>query len=373
MQITIPQSAFARELSLVSGVAEKKTTIPILANVLLCAGEEGVTLTATNLEQGITSHVECTVREPGRITVPAKRLQMLVGALSGDITLRTDDKHYLTVTAGRSRTRIAGMGSESFPELPTGGEFAADLDAKLFARHLASVGCSISRTQSNYATQGALVEIAPESLRAVATDGNRLSFAEVKAKGGSESVSLLFPRAAISRFASIADSLEEGARVAISQDDNHIFLSVGAHILITRKMAGRFPDYGRILPSYSEYSSLSRDEFKAALTRAVQYGSGDAKRVEFNFGEGELTLTAMSPTEGESTETVGCDGPIRGAMGFAAQSILEAISGFSHPRVAAFLGKGPCEFRPMAGAGTDQDPYRVTSDVRFVLMPLAGR
>jgi DNA polymerase-3 subunit beta len=371
VKLTIPAAALVRELSLLQGVVEKKTTIPILSSVRLDAAA-GLTIAGTNLEQAVTSRVECSVQEPGAICLPAVRLLNLARALTGDITIKTDDKHYATITAGRSRSRIAGQSTESWPELPTPPEPVAELDARVFSRHMESVAFAISAEESRFTLNGALLEFDGSILRAVATDGHRMAHAEVDAATCPTPLKLLYPRQAITAYAKLADAAEGGARVALATDDNHIFLTVGPRILTARKLTGNFPDYRRVLPNHETHITVDREEFKAALERVAQFSDERSRAARFAFKDGEILLAAQSIETGESEESVPCEGGVNMEMGFNASYILDALRTITHPRVAVFLrdAKSATELRPMAGAGTEQDPYMVGTGYRVIVMPM---
>src|ERR1035438_8169808 len=119
MEFTVSKADLVRELSLSQGVVEKKTTIPILSNVLLEASGDRITLTATDLELGIRCSCPVRVKKEGAGTVPARKLLDFVRLLpDGDINIKFLENHWASITAGRSKTKIAGMSRESYPELP---------------------------------------------------------------------------------------------------------------------------------------------------------------------------------------------------------------------------------------------------------------
>src|ERR1035438_4601041 len=119
MEFTVSKADLVRELSLSQGVVEKKTTIPILSNVLLEAKNDRITLTATDLELGIRCSCPAKVKKEGSGTIPARKLLDYVRLLPDvDLTIKFLENHWASLTCGRSRTRIAGMSRESFPELP---------------------------------------------------------------------------------------------------------------------------------------------------------------------------------------------------------------------------------------------------------------
>src|SRR5271156_3363248 len=119
MEFTVSKADLVRELSLSQGVVERKTTIPILSNVLLEAREDRIHLTATDLELGIRVSCPAHVKKAGSSTIPARRLLDYVRLLpDGDVQVKIQENHWASLVSGRSRTRIAGMSRESFPELP---------------------------------------------------------------------------------------------------------------------------------------------------------------------------------------------------------------------------------------------------------------
>src|ERR1700688_3801967 len=118
MEFTVNKSDLVRELSLSQGVVEKKTTIPILSNVLLEAVGERIILTATDLELGIRCSCPARVKKEGAGTIPARRLLDYVRLLpDSDVQVKIQENHWASLVCGRSKARIAGMSRESFPEL----------------------------------------------------------------------------------------------------------------------------------------------------------------------------------------------------------------------------------------------------------------
>ena len=131
MEFTVSKSDLVRELSLSQGVVEKKTTIPILSNVLMEAAGDRVILTATDLELGIRCSCPARVKKEGAGTIPARKLLDYVRLLpEAELNVKFLENHWASLTCGRSRTRIAGMSRESFPELPEMPDAVAELPVK---------------------------------------------------------------------------------------------------------------------------------------------------------------------------------------------------------------------------------------------------
>src|ERR1051326_3026231 len=175
MEFTVNRSDLVRELSLSQGVVEKKTTIPILSNVLLEASGERITLTATDLELGIRCSCPARVKKEGSGTVPAKKLLDYVRLLpEGDVNMKFLENHWAAITAGRSRTRIAGMSRDSFPELPPMPEHTAEIPVQTLASMIARTSFAISMEESRFTLNGAFLLTRPEGLTMVATAGHQI-------------------------------------------------------------------------------------------------------------------------------------------------------------------------------------------------------
>src|SRR6516225_6489513 len=179
MEFTVSKSDLVRELSLSQGVVEKKTTIPILSNVLLEAAGDRISLTATDLELGIRCSCPARVKKEGSGTVPAKKLLDYVRLLpDADVNMKFLENHWANITCGRSRTRIAGMSRESFPELPQMPETIAEVPIKTLTSMIARTSFAISMEESRFTLNGALLLMRPEGLTMVATDGHRLAYVQ---------------------------------------------------------------------------------------------------------------------------------------------------------------------------------------------------
>src|ERR1035438_9083488 len=240
MEFTVSKADLVRELSLSQGVVEKKTTIPILSNVLIEAVGERIVLTATDLELGIRCSCPARVKKEGSGTIPARKLLDFVRLLpEGDVAIKFLENHWASITAGRSKTRIAGMSRESFPELPQMPPTIAELPVKTLASMIARTQFAISAEESRFTLNGALLLLSPEALTMVATDGHRLAY--VQAKAGEtgqveQNFRALVPTKAMAELIKLADDAGPEARANFAGDDNHLFFEVGHRLLITRKL-----------------------------------------------------------------------------------------------------------------------------------------
>src|SRR5438045_4082875 len=163
MEFSVNKADLVRELSLSQGVVEKKTTIPILSNVLLEAAADRVVLTATDLELGIRCSCPARIRKEGAGTVPARKLLDYVRLLpEGDVNMKFLENHWCSITSGRSRTRIAGMSRESYPELPQMPEPIAEIPIKVLASMITRTAFAISMEESRFTLNGSLLLLRPD-------------------------------------------------------------------------------------------------------------------------------------------------------------------------------------------------------------------
>ncbi|HVW84907.1 MAG TPA: DNA polymerase III subunit beta [Bryobacteraceae bacterium] len=374
MEFTVSKSDLVRELSLSQGVVEKKTTIPILSNVLLEAHGDRLYLTATDLELGLRTSCPAKIKREGSGTIPAKKLLDYVRLLpDAEITVKFAENHWASLTCGRSRTRIAGMSRESFPELPTMPETVAQIPAKQLSSMIARTMFAISMEESRFTLNGALLLIGAEGLTMVATDGHRLAYVQRSAEQGSNghvSYRALVPRKAMGEITKLADDSAD-PKVRFAGDDNHLFFEFGPRLLITRKLTGNFPDYERVLPQdNTNIARLSKDEIKGAIERVAQFADERSRAIRVQFTTGEVKVFSSSVETGESEESVTSEysGPDL-EIGFNAQYLLDFLRAVSQDHVSFSLKdqKSAGELQPAAAPSEEsgeQEQYR------YVVMPM---
>ena len=372
MEFTVSKADLVRELSLSQGVVEKKTTIPILSNVLLEASGDRLYLTATDLELGLRTSCPAKVKKEGSGTIPARKLLDYVRLLpDADVSIKFAENHWASLTCGRSRTRIAGMSRESFPELPPMPESVAELPVKQLSAMISRTMFAISMEESRFTLNGALLLLGDTGLTMVATDGHRLAYVhrpKTASSNGHASYRALVPRKAMGEITKLGDDAGTD-KVRFAGDDNHLFFEVGARLLISRKLTGNFPDYDRVLPQdNTNIARVMRDEAKGAIERVAQFADERSRAVRVQFTTGEIKIFSSALETGESEESVPCDysGPDL-EIGFNAQYLLEFLRAVPNEQVAFSLKdqKSAGELQPVPGA--DQT---VAEDYRYVVMPM---
>ena len=367
MELTVSKADLARELGLSQGVVEKRTTIPILSNVLLEASGEKLSLTATDLELGIRSECPARVKKEGAGTIPARKLLDYVRLLpDGDINIKFLENHWASITAGRSKTKIAGMSRESYPELPPMPDTITDIPAKQLASMITRTVFAISMEESRFTLNGALLLLKEDATVMVATDSHRLAYVEKVSEKPQKSFRALIPRKAMGEIVKLADESAPESTIAFGGDDNHLFFRFGARLLITRKLSGNFPDYERVLPGdNTNIATLDKNEIKSAIERVAQFADERSRAIRVQFTEGEVRIFSSSVETGESEESVPADyhGPEL-EIGFNASYLLDFLRAIPQDRVAFTL-------KDQKSAGEMQPSAEVLKDkYRYVVMPM---
>jgi DNA polymerase-3 subunit beta len=371
MEFTVSKADLVRELNLSQGVVEKRTTIPILSNVLVEARGDRVQLTATDLELGIRSFCPARVTREGAGTLPVRRLVDYVRLLpDADLSIKFLENDWASITCGRSKTRIAGISRESFPELPQMPEVVAEIPIRILAAMIGKTIFSISSEESRFTLNGALLQLKPQGMIMVATDGHRLAYVETcsEVPGIQAQYKALLPRKAMGEILRLVGESAPDSTVKFAGDENHLFFQFGDRLLISRKLTGTFPDYDRVLPKEHKISvTLGCGEIKAAVERVSQFADERSRAIRVQLCPGEVKVFSSISETGESEESVPAeyDGtPLD--IGFNAQYLLEFLRAISQEQVV-FSFKDPhsaAEVNPASGEGAQEELYR------YVVMPM---
>ena len=368
MEFTVSRADLVRELNLSQGVVEKKTTIPILSNILVEADRDKIVLTATDLELGIRVSCPARVKKSGAGTIPARRLLDYVRLLpEADVVVKTLDNHWASIVSGRSRTRIAGMSRESFPELPVMPPVLAEMPIGVLAGMISKTIFSISTEESRFTLNGALMVLKKGGIVMVATDGHRLAMVESTEElpGVTGAYRALLPRKAMAELQKLAADSDPAAMVRFSGDENHLFFELGERLLLSRKLTGNFPDYERVLPKDQPHVvTISRDEFRGSIERVAQFSDERSRAIRVHVGGGEMKIHSSVSDTGDSEESIPLtyDGPAV-EIGFNAQYLLDFFRAVGTDEVR-FLFKDAHSAGELRAGGEGADQYR------YVIMPM---
>ncbi len=368
MEFTVSKGDLVRELSLSQGVVEKKTTIPILSNVLVEASGDRINLTATDLELGIRSSCPAKVKKPGAGTIPAKRLLDYVRLLpDADLDVKLQDNQWASLVCGRSRTRIAGMSRESFPELPQMPAALAQIPIGVLASMIDKTIFAISMEESRFTLNGSLLILKSSGLAMVATDGHRLAMVEraMELPGVTGTFKALLPRKAMGEILKLEQDGNADALVQFSGDENHLFFQLGDRLLLSRKLTGNFPDFDRVLPKDQPHEvALDREELRKSIERVSQFSDERSRAIKLRVHDGELNIHSSLSETGESEESLPAE--YSGAaveIGFNASYLLDFLRATTEEKVS-FHFKDPHSAGELRPAGDESYKYR------YVVMPM---
>ena len=289
-------------------MVERKTTIPILSNFLFEAGNDRLTITATDLDLSLRTSCAAKVKREGACTIPARKLYDYVKLLpDGDISIKLLENHWVNIRCGRSNTKMVGMARANFPGLPT---FPAAGVVKIPAQTLCSmIGrtiFAISSEESRYTLNGGLMVLKPESITMVATDGHRL--AHIEKQGEQFDVSgenkTLIPKKAMSEIYSLLQN-SDVEFIDFAKDDSTLFFRIGERLLTSRQLTGQFPNYEAVLPREANKAVVVHGaDLNTAIQRVAQFADERSRAIRMKLDKNELKISSSSTDAGESEDSI---------------------------------------------------------------------
>jgi DNA polymerase III subunit beta len=368
MELSISKRDFLRGLARTHAVADRKSSMPILSNVLLSADDSGVLrFAATDLYLAVSASAEASVKRAGTVALSARTLFDIVKNLpEGEVKLGLDKNNAVLLRSGKIKFRIPGMPGEDFPPLPSAGEGGfADIDVNILSQLIGLTQYSMSSDDTRPHLAGTLFECDGRAVRMVTTDGHRLSKAEVPyeapvrfsilvpQKGIAELKRLLEDAKTEKRPASVerAPGADKGgdkgelspdgpAKVGVATVGGNAFFR-GQDVQLSVKLADEaFPPYAKVIPqSHSRRVIASRELLVDSLRRISLVASDKSGGVRLALEPGKLEIVSENPDVGEGSEELDVDfAGEKVAIGFNARYLLEALSAMSDDEVMLELG-----------------------------------
>ncbi len=378
MELSISKKDFLRGLARTHAVADRKSSMPILSNVLLSADDAGLLrFAATDLYLAVSASAEASVKRPGTVALSARTLFEIVKNLpEGEVKLALDKQHAVQLRCGKIKFRIPGMPGEDFPALPSPGESGfAEFDVNVLSQLISLTQYSMSSDDTRPHLAGALFECDGKCVRMVTTDGHRLSKAEAPfdAPGG---FAMLVPQKGIAELRRLLEDVkserrppaterggekaergklaEERITVGVATVGGNAFFR-GQDVQLSVKLADeQFPPYAKVIPqSHSRRVVASRELLVDSLRRISLVASDKSGGVRLSLEPGKLEIVSENPDVGEGSEELEVDfAGEKVAIGFNARYLLEALSALPDDEVALELGGDldPGVIKPVAGA-----------------------
>jgi DNA polymerase-3 subunit beta len=311
MELVVRKNDLLRELQLFQGIVERKNTIPILANVLMDAKGDTVTLLATDLEVGLRSTCPATVSKGGSVTLPAKKFYEIVKSLPETDIRIADDKGGVKIAADRFESRMQTLPREDFPSLPEpGGAATAALARSAVKEMVAKTQFAITGEDTRYFLNGALFVLRPGEMSLVATDGHRLALVSMARDGAGQSadeVRAILPKKTLGELGRLLME-SDGGDVSYERGENHLFFDAGGRLLISRMIDGQFPAYERVIPKGNDkHIEFERDRLTNAVKRVQIMSNERSRAVKIQIDKGKVEITSSSPDLGEAKETLPVD------------------------------------------------------------------
>jgi len=366
MNFSINRDALLEPLLLVSGVVERRQTMPVLSN-LLCVCEEGrlvFTGTDQEVELSASSDLEGSP-EPGEITVPARKLVDICRSLPPDATIQLSlEENRVSIRSGRFKSYLSTLPASEFPKVEmTQSSVGFSMPGRQLKHLLDRTSFAMAQQDVRYFLNGMLLETEGETIRSVATNGQCLATCEVATEQGlAEKNQFIVPRKGVIELGRlIKDGSAEPVELRLSA--NHLQVAHGHASLTSKLIDGTYPDYEKAIPAQGNKKVIfDRLEMREALSRIAILSNEMYRNVSFKLSEGKIELHANNPQQEEAEETVNVDYEGEALnIGFNVSYLIDVLSTLEGEKVACTL--------------TDADTAALLTDSddmlsRFVVSPM---
>jgi DNA polymerase III subunit beta len=365
MRFTITRENLQQGLGAVAGSIPTRTTLPVLANILIDAEDDAIRMSGTDLDTAVSVRVAADVAEPGAITAPARKLQEIARELPGAVEFSTQGEA-IQISSGRTRYRLNGLSRDEFPSFPrvefTGSWRVTGQDLQRLITH---VSFAASTEETRPILNGVLWQVGDGEMRMVATNGHRLAKMTLPAGGGDGTPPgdfIVHPKA----LAQVQRLFRPEDAVEVGRSDNHLGFR-GAEVQVyTRLIEGPYPNYEQVIPRDNDKQMVAdRGALQAAVRRMAIVASDQTHRIRLTLGGPMLRFQVETPDVGTATEElpVEYDGePLE--IGFNAQYLLELLRYMPTDEVRMSF-KAPERAATMVPVGNEDTP-----DYLCLVMPL---
>lgn len=363
MKLTAPREEMLAPLQSVIGVVERRQTMPVLANVLLSARDDRLSITGTDLEVELVAASKVTVAQTGDVTIPGRKLLDIFRALpeKTSVTLSTEGER-VSLRAGRSRFALSTLPATEFPLVDdVNPQQTLEVAQAEFRRLIDKTHFSMAQQDVRYYLNGMLLETDGKNLRAVATDGHRLALCETELSNrANHSQQVIIPRKGVLELQRILGS--EGS-FELTIGTNHVRAQIGEIRFTSKLIDGRFPEYGRVIPaSPSKIVGADREVLRHALQRTAILSNEKYRGVRLTVRPETLIIQAHNPEQEEAEDQIEVD--YRGdvvEIGFNVNYLLDALGAIETDKVEIGLtdSNSSCLIRAPG-----------TTNTKYVVMPM---
>lgn len=309
MKLLTNRETILNPLQTVNGVVERRQTQPILSNVLINVTADTLRMTATDCEVELTAQSKIENATAGETTVSARKLMDIVRALPEGAAIElSESKGKLTVKSGRSRFSLSTLPVTDFPLVPkTEGTTRFEIGTSKLRNAIARTQFAMAQQDVRYYLNGLLLEIDANRIRAVATDGHRLSLCDVEVNSGVEkTLQVIVPRKGVLELLRLMPDTDETATVTLSE--NHIRVEFAGTVFSSKLIDGKFPDYQRVIPQGAMKKLVGdRETIRQALHRASILSNEKYRGIRLKLGNGVMVAIANNPELEEAEEEIDVD------------------------------------------------------------------
>jgi len=305
MKLTATREDILTPLQSVIGVVERRQTMPVLANVLLAARDNRLSVTGTDLEVELVATSQVSVAQAGDITVPGRKLLDIFRSLpeKTSVQLSTEGER-VSLRAGRSRFTLSSLPAGEFPLVEEiNAQQTLSVAQGEFRRLIDKTHFSMAQQDVRYYLNGMLLETDGKTLRAVATDGHRLALCETELSSKAKtSQQVIVPRKGVLELQRILGT-EGDLELAVGT--NHVRAQIGDIRFTSKLIDGRFPEYGRVIPAAPSRSvEAERESLKLALQRTAILSNEKYRGIRLTARPGLLLIQAHNPEQEEAEDQV---------------------------------------------------------------------
>lgn len=346
MQAQVLRENLVSAVSTASRVIESKPNLPVLSNLLLTAGADQLVIESSNLETSMRINVRAKIESEGQTTLPARKLTDYLNTLTESKLTLLEDNSKFVVKAESSAAEFVTLPADDFPSLPSAGDQKLRLPAEKIARLTTQTTFAASKDEVRPVLTGVLFKLEADRITAVATDGFRLSEAQVVWGGqtvnGDGVSEMIVPAKALQEVKRVLAG--EEVQLALSEDQNQLIFTVGGVEIITRLLEAEYPDYQQIIPiDFTTQAVFATEELinKVKLAAIFARQEGQTIRLFFDAESGQVKLRSQSSEVGEHEGEL--SGEVQGTpmqVGFNAGYLLEGLNSMRSERVRLKLKEG---------------------------------
>jgi DNA polymerase-3 subunit beta len=366
MKFSIQRESILKPLQTISGVVERRQTLPVLSNILFSVTPSELSLTATDLEVEMIAQTPIEAKESGDITLPARKLVDICRALPEGAAVDFDvdlDKGKAVIKSGKSRFTLATLPATEFPSIDdVKGNFEYDIPQQALKHLIEKTLFAMAQQDVRYYLNGLLLEVDQGAMRTVATDGHRLALCNYPCDAApGETVQVILPRKGVVELARLLEDSDDTVKLVVG--NNHLRMVLPNLVFTSKLIDGRFPDYERVIPKNSDKVVVAeRDTLRQAFVRTSILSNEKYRGIRLKLQSGQLQAQANNPEMEEAEEVIEVE--YNGAeleIGFNVSYILDALQAVDTDKVRLELGDSNSSCVITADGETD---------ATYVIMPM---